>query len=58
MTRGREGSHGVLLLPMDVDVLGKEKVVIDDKKIPEAGTKLEKKRMARMFKRQVSAGGA
>ena len=58
VTRGREGSPGVLLLPMEVDVVGKEKVVIDDKKIPEAGTELEKKRMARMFKRQVSAGGA
>ena len=43
---------------MDVDVVGKEKVVIDDKKIPEAGTQVEKNRMARMFKRQVSAGGA
>ena len=43
---------------MDVDVVGKEKVVIDDKRIPEAGTQVEKKRMARMFKRQVSAGGA
>ena len=59
-TGGREGIPGVPLLPMEVEVVAKERdaILSSGKEIPDITTPLEKKISMRAFKRQVSAGGA
>ena len=60
MTGGRENIPGVLLLPIDAEVVAKEKdaVLSCDKEIADISTPLGRKINLSAFKRQASAGAA
>ena len=60
VTGGRENIPGVLLLPIDAEVVAKEKdaVLSCSKEIADITTPMQKRTNMRAFQRQVSAGGA